>query len=99
MSALWSAGEMAADSMPYVRTGTKQAWNTLSFHLSVMLLLRQNRCSVLKPVFALAILALMSLCVLVSSVMMTPRYVTCGLTLTAGGCPVEGSVVLCCGWK
>ena len=92
MSALCSAGDMDADSVPYVSIGMKQAWSTLSFHLTVMLLFRQNRCSVLKPAFALAILALMSLCVLASAAMMTPRYFACFLTLTVGGLFVLGSM-------
>ena len=72
-SALWSCGAMAADSNQYVSIGMKHILKTLSFHCALILLFFQNCCNAAKPALALAMRALMSLCVLVSSVMMTPR--------------------------
>ena len=68
----------------------KHILKTLSFHWVLMVLFFQELCSAWKPALAFAMRALMSLCVLVSSVMMTPRYVTRAFTLTSGGWPVGG---------
>ena len=64
---------MDADSNPYVSIGMKHILKTLIFHCVLMLLFFQKRWSAAKPALAFAMYALLSLCVLVSSVRMTPR--------------------------